>query len=196
MPSCSCDALLRRTLRDDEPQDERRRKELLIPLCVPLVFALSSAVLVNWLLRFGLQPLASRAGLAVIAAASGAGQGLAWAAARRSFPLRLVEAVLCATAVGIAMIDWDLIGTPSDARVWHCSVLALDGLLLVDASDRATRGTLAVVLLWLLTTCTEKASRWGLSRIDNWSAPQAAHYAERTSCADLPCATGWTSGAI
>eukprot|EP00664_Eupelagonemidae_sp_cell27_P007746 gene7746-4317_t len=69
-------------------------------------------------------------------------------------------------------------------------VLVADMPICLAARGAAVAALIAATPAYLLLDATEAAWRWGLWRVDGWTAPPAPLMRQYAGCADPPCAQG------
>eukprot|EP00662_Eupelagonemidae_sp_cell21_P027369 gene27369-50319_t len=174
--ACRCLLLLaERTFRDGEPDEERWRKRMILPIFAAMgsagVVATVSSVINH------ASPQAVVCACAMSAAAwNGA---VAYALLTRRFPQELCEAALAVQAAAVLLCDWGFFASPGtgNARAWPFQVCVVDALLVARARGAVTQAVVGATLVWLVVTATAAVSQWGLMDVDFVRVPpEDAHH--------------------
>eukprot|EP01065_Artemidia_motanka_P029536 TRINITY_DN35633_c0_g1_i1.p1 TRINITY_DN35633_c0_g1~~TRINITY_DN35633_c0_g1_i1.p1 ORF type:complete len:995 (+),score=268.84 TRINITY_DN35633_c0_g1_i1:79-2985(+) len=172
---------------DDDSSEERKRKELLFcPSAFVFIFLVGLFVYLG--LRDNLWVNSFRAGL--LFGVAGTGSIVGSCLVLRTLSVRTCEigGVLLVTC--IALTDWSQASMVGAPRTWPCCVLVVDMLLVVNARAPAGVAVIGITMLWLLVDSSEQGYRWGMYRIEGWSASDEIDQHRYVQCADPPCATG------
>eukprot|EP01062_Namystynia_karyoxenos_P067708 TRINITY_DN6174_c1_g1_i1.p1 TRINITY_DN6174_c1_g1~~TRINITY_DN6174_c1_g1_i1.p1 ORF type:complete len:663 (+),score=109.96 TRINITY_DN6174_c1_g1_i1:85-1989(+) len=183
--------LVEKALRPGESAQERRAKEILLPV-LPIVSAFTLISAASTPLNQG-TVLSNTYGTIVVALWSlGA---VAGAVFTRRLPIPFMEVTMVAFTVATVLVDWAQHAGMS-TRVWPWVVMLMDVMLALRVRKAVQFFVMGMTIFWLVVSATEDAYRLGLYDISGWSEMPQEVYERRTDCSNAPCARGAGSAVI
>eukprot|EP01062_Namystynia_karyoxenos_P009824 TRINITY_DN1347_c0_g1_i8.p1 TRINITY_DN1347_c0_g1~~TRINITY_DN1347_c0_g1_i8.p1 ORF type:complete len:664 (+),score=175.12 TRINITY_DN1347_c0_g1_i8:68-1993(+) len=183
-----CRAVVRRAARDADTAEERRRKEIFVPMMAGL-----SILCVFYQVIFMQQSTANPLQASILSMhciTVGCFVGVLTPLATRRLSTSFVGLVTVALSAAICLGDLSYAAGRDTFRPWSYVVLVMDVHLALDVPRQYQRVALHSTAAWVLVTYVEDAFRLGLYDVDKFS--NRAEYVRENNCdcANPPCSQG------
>eukprot|EP01062_Namystynia_karyoxenos_P049826 TRINITY_DN3834_c0_g1_i1.p1 TRINITY_DN3834_c0_g1~~TRINITY_DN3834_c0_g1_i1.p1 ORF type:complete len:979 (+),score=204.15 TRINITY_DN3834_c0_g1_i1:101-2938(+) len=183
-----CDALRRRSHRPGDTVEERRVKDIVVPVYFVLSIVFTALVVIDGFVVDSVHDLGTFVNVA------GWLGGLLSSMLLSQPPARVSEAVLAAATVGLLLMDWHS-AARVNPRVLTTMVGVLDLALVVDCRAGVQNCIIVAILLWITLERGEASARFGLYDAGNFSSTDPA-IPRLCDCTHTPCGITVVAGIL
>eukprot|EP01062_Namystynia_karyoxenos_P071400 TRINITY_DN6687_c0_g1_i1.p1 TRINITY_DN6687_c0_g1~~TRINITY_DN6687_c0_g1_i1.p1 ORF type:complete len:648 (+),score=165.50 TRINITY_DN6687_c0_g1_i1:83-2026(+) len=186
-----CRAVVQRSLREEDTAEERRRKELWVPICT----FCATICLVYQAVYFG-ENFTEPTQVGVLGKhvlTLGATAGVAVPLVTRRLSVGFAVAVTMVLGVGTILLDWAFAAARATFRPWAFVVLNMDVHLALNFPHRYQHMVLHTTALWVMLTYANEAFALGLHSYDGFSNRTDVVIDYFCTCADPPCGASASS---